>query len=158
MSTTEKVDVGWLLLSVAGESLGEQESRGALRKAGSENPCIEAYRLAVEASRKHYEKLNPSGGMIDASYDQVKSKLPEMAFTWITSWGERASDFDIERAAQGLAAAQGPKEQYSHLRIFAPSLFPTRFPGSSSTWLKRGAGTGGARGAKGSLADHASSR
>ena len=124
MATREKVDLGWLL-SVAGEKLGEQEAREALRKAGTENPRIEVYRLAVEASRKRLdESLSRSGEMINASYDQLKPKLPEMTFTWITSWGERASDADIERAAQGLAAAQNPKEQYAHLRIFAHRRFP----------------------------------
>jgi hypothetical protein len=124
MSTNEKVDLGWLM-GVAGERLGEQEAREALCKAGTENPRIEAYRLAVEASRKSLdESRGTSRAFINASYDQLKPKLPKMFFTWITSWGERASDADIERAAQGLAAAQDPKDQAAHLWIFARRRFP----------------------------------
>lgn len=124
MATTEKVDLGWLL-SVARESLGEQDTRDALRKAGAENPRIEAYRLADEASRNRLdERFSKSGEMINATYEQLKPKLPEMAFTWITSWGERASDADLDRAALGLAAARNPKDRYAHLRIFARRRFP----------------------------------
>jgi hypothetical protein len=124
MATKEEVDLGFLL-SVADERFGEQQVRDVLRKAGTENPRIEAYRLAVEGSRKRLdESLSRSGEMINASYDQLKPKLPEMTFRTITSWGERASDVDIERAAQGLAAAQDPKEQCTHLRIFAHRRFP----------------------------------
>jgi hypothetical protein len=124
MATTEKADLGWLL-SVANESLGEQQTRDALRKAGAENPRIEAYRLAEEASRNGLdERLSRSSEMISATYEQLKPKLTEMTFTWITSWGERASDPDIEQAAKGLAAARNPREQFAHLRIFARRRFP----------------------------------
>ena len=124
MTTTEKVDLGWLL-SVASESLGEQETREALRKAGAENPRIEVYRLMEEASRnRSVERLSKSDEMINATYEQVKPKLAEMTFTWITSWGERASDADLDQAARGLAAARNTKEQYAHLRIFARRIFP----------------------------------
>jgi hypothetical protein len=61
---------------------------------------------------------------IDAPYEQLKPKLPEMTFTWITSWGERASDEEVERAAHGLIAARDPKVQFAHLRIFARRRFP----------------------------------
>ncbi len=124
MATNEKVDLGWLM-GVAGEDLGEQEVREALCKAGTENPRIEMYRLAVEASRKSsHERWGTSRALINAGYNELKPKLPGMTFTWVTSWGERASAADIERAAQGLAAARDPKEQYSHLRIFGRRRFP----------------------------------
>lgn len=124
MATTEKVDLGWLL-SEARETLGEQETRDALRKAGAENPRIEAYRWAEQASRNRlHERLSKCGDMINATYEQLKPKLPEMTFSWITSWGERASDADLEQAARGLAAARNPKEQLAHLRIFARRPFP----------------------------------
>jgi hypothetical protein len=124
MSTTEKVDLGWLL-SEANERLGEQETRDALRKAGAENPRIEAYRLAEEASRNRLdERLSRSGEMINAPYEQFKLKLPEMTFALIGSWGERASEADLILAARGLAAARNPKEQWAHLQIFARRPFP----------------------------------
>jgi hypothetical protein len=124
MTTTEKVDFGWLL-SVAKETFGEQESRGILRKAGAENPLIETYRLAEEASRNRLDdSLRKSAEMINATYEQVKPKLSEMTSGWITSWGQRASNADLDQAARGLAAAQDPKEQFAHLSIFARRLFP----------------------------------
>jgi hypothetical protein len=124
MATTEKVDLGWLL-SVAKETLGEQQTRDALRKAGAENPRIEAYRLAEEASRSRFDdSLRKSSELINATYEQIKPKLPEMTSTWIASWGKRASDADLDRAARGLVTARNPKEQYAHLRIFARRLFP----------------------------------
>jgi len=124
MATTEKVDLGWLM-SAAKETVGEQETREALRKAGAENPRIEAYRLADEESRDHLDdRLRKSGEMMSATYEQVKPKLPEMTPVWIASWGARANDGELEHAARGLAAARSPKEQYAHLRIFARRLFP----------------------------------
>jgi hypothetical protein len=65
-----------------------------------------------------------SGEMMSATYEQVKPKLPEMASGWITSWGAPANDTELDQAAQGLATARSPKEQYAHLRILARRLFP----------------------------------
>lgn len=123
MTTTESVDLGWMM-SVARENLGDEQAREALRKAGEGNPRIEAYRLAVEPSRKRLDELGKSIEITSISYDQIKAELPEMSFIWITSWGEKASDADIERAAHGLVAAQSPKEQHAHLRIFSRRRFP----------------------------------
>ena len=124
MATTEKVDLGWLM-SAAKETVGEQEARETLRKAGAENPRIEAYRLAEEESRNHLDDgLRKSGEMMNATYEQMKPKLPEMTSGWITSWGARANDAELHQAARGLAAARSPKDQYAHLRIFARRLFP----------------------------------
>jgi hypothetical protein len=123
-ATTEKVDLGWLL-SVARETLGEQETRDILQKAGAENPRIETYRLAEEASRnRSSDRSRKSAETINAADEQVKPKLSEMTCGWITSWGERASDADLNQAALALAAAQNPKEQFAHLCIFARRLFP----------------------------------
>lgn len=123
-TTTEKVDLGWLL-SVARETLGEQETRDILQKAAAENPRIETYRLAEEASRnRSSDRSLKSAEMINAAYEQVKPKLSEMTCGWITSWGERASNADLNQAALALAAAQNPKEQFAHLCIFARRLFP----------------------------------
>jgi hypothetical protein len=123
-ATTEKVDLGWLL-SVARETLGEQETRDILQKAGIENPRIETYRLAEEASRiRSSERSRNSAEMIKAAYEQVKPKLSEMTCGWITSWGERASNSDLNQAALGLVAARDSKEQFAHLCIFGRRLFP----------------------------------
>ena len=117
--------IGALLMSVAGESLGEQAARDALRKAGAENPRIEAYRLAEEASRKRFDEwLSKSAEMINATYEELRPGLHHMSFTWLTSWGERASDEDLVRAARGLAAARDHRDQFAHLRIFARRRFP----------------------------------
>jgi hypothetical protein len=88
-------------------------------------PRIETYRLAEEASRnRSSDRSLKSAEMINAAYEQVKPKLSEMTCGWITSWGERASDADLNQAALALAAAQNPKEQFAHLCIFARRLFP----------------------------------
>jgi len=124
MTTNQKVDLGCLQY-VAKERLGEQEVRDALQRAGANNPRLEAYRLAVEASRKSSDaRLAHSSEMMNATYEQLRTKLPEMGFPWITSWGERASEPDIERAAHGLAAARDPRERSAHLRIFVRRRFP----------------------------------
>ena len=123
-TTTEKVDLGWLL-SVARETFGEQETQDALRKAGADNPLIETYRLAEEARKNWFDdRRRKSTEMINATYEQVKPRLLEMTSGWITSWGERTSNADLEQAAVGLAAAQDPKEQFAHLSIFRRRLFP----------------------------------
>lgn len=124
MSTMEKVDLGWMM-GVAEEYFGKERAWGALRETGRRNPKIEAYRAAMEANRRSLsERLGKSTQTIDISYDQIKTKLPEMSFAWITSWGEKASETDIERASRGLTMAQSAKEQYFHLRIFARRRFP----------------------------------
>jgi hypothetical protein len=121
MVNAEAVDVGWLLGHSINE-FGEQETRDALRKAGAQNPRVEAFRLEAEA--REDRRRCKSGVSIDATYGQLKPKLPEMVFTWIGSWGERASDAEIERAAHGLIAARDPKDQLAHLRMFARRRFP----------------------------------
>jgi hypothetical protein len=123
-ATTEKVDLGWLL-SVARETLGEQETGEILQKAGAENRRIETYRLAEEASRnRSSDRSRKSAEMINATDEQVKPKLSEMTCGWITSWGERASNSDLNQAALGLVAARDSKEQFAHLCIFGRRLFP----------------------------------
>ena len=127
MATTEKVDLGWLG-SVAWETFGEQETRDALQKAGAENSRIEAYRLADEARQKGFEKgLGKSSELIHATYEQLKPKLPEMTFSWIGSWGARASEADLDQAARGLVAAENAKERFAHLAVFARRMFPLDF-------------------------------
>jgi hypothetical protein len=124
MATTGKVDLGWLM-SAAKETVGEQEAREALRKAGAGNPRVEAYRLAEKESRiRSSERSRKSAEMIKAAYEQVKPKLSEMTCGWITSWGERASNSDLNQAALGLVAARDSKEQFAHLCIFGRRLFP----------------------------------
>lgn len=121
MSTPEGVDVGWLLGHSINE-FGEQEVWDALEKAAAQNPRVEAYQLEVKT--REGRRLGKSGVSIDVTYEQLKPKLAEMVFTWIGSWGERASDVEIERAAHGLVAAREPKDQLAHLRIFARRHFP----------------------------------
>jgi hypothetical protein len=124
MTTTESVDLGWMM-SVARENLGDEQARETLRKAGEGNPRIEVYRLALDASRKRLdERLGKSRDIANMSYDQLLPRLSELTFVWIRSWGEKASETDIERAADGLATAQNPKEQRAHLHIFSRRRFP----------------------------------
>ena len=121
MVKPEGVDVGWLLGHSIDE-FGKQETWDALTKAAAQNPRIEAYRL--EAKAREDRRLGKPRASIDITYEQLKPNLREMVFTWITSWGERASDVEIERAAHGLMATRDPKDQLAHLRIFARRRFP----------------------------------
>ena len=119
------VDVGWLL-SYSCEEFGEQETWDALRKAGAQNPRIEAYRLEAETRQRRWTEK--SGVSLDATYAQLKQKFPEKVSFWFTNWGERASDGEIELAARGLVAARDPKEQLAHLRMFERRRFPLDIP------------------------------
>lgn len=124
VNTTEEVDIGWMI-SVAGDQLGDEPAREALQKASEGNPRIDAYRLEAEARRKGLdERLRKSAEMTSGTYDQIKANLLKVTSAWITSWGERASDADIERAVDGLVTAQNPREQHAHLRIFSRRRFP----------------------------------
>lgn len=124
LSGAEKVDLG-LLPSVAKERLGEQVAQEALRKAGAENPRIEAYRLALEASgRRSDEHRGKADEMRKAPYEQVKNKLSGMISLRVQNWGWQASEADIQRAARDLAASRDPKEQRVLLQIFAGRSFP----------------------------------
>jgi hypothetical protein len=122
-ATNQKVDLGWLL-GVAGQRFGKEEVQNELRRAGQENAQIETFRLAAEAMEQRYEKPGKFNTLINAGYEELRPKLPELIFTWIGSWGERASEEDLEKAAHGLALARSPKEQHDHLRIFSRRMFP----------------------------------
>lgn len=124
MTTTEEVDLGWMI-SAAGDQIGDEQAREALQKASEGNRRIDAYRLEVQARRKGLdERLRKSAEMTSGTYDQIRANLLKVTFTWITSWGERASDADIDRAVDGLVTAQTPREQHAHLRIFSRRRFP----------------------------------
>jgi hypothetical protein len=121
MAKPEGVNVGWLL-GHSIDQFGKQETWDALTKASTQNPRIEAYRS--EAKAREDRRLGEPRVNIDITYEQLKPKFQEMVFTWITSWGERASDAEIEQAAHGLMATRDPKDQLAHLRIFARRRFP----------------------------------
>ena len=124
MVNPEGVEVGGLL-SYSSEEFGEQETWDALRKAGAQNPRVDAYQLEAKARKDCLDKrLSKSRESIGGTYEHLKPKLQELMFSWLGSWGERASDVEIERAARGLVAALDPKDQLAHLRIFARRRFP----------------------------------
>lgn len=123
-TTSEKVNLG-LMMSVAGEILGEEKAERALREAGAHSSEIETYRLANEDGRaRSQENARQLQEIMCASYEQLRSRMGQIFQPWLASWGERASDADIERAVHGLAVAQTAKEQHSHLRIFSRRRFP----------------------------------
>ena len=123
LTKPDEVDIG-LVISLSIDDFGEQATWNALRNAGRDNPRIEAFRQASEASRKPFVK------------DPVRAKLPSMPyaellrtvrwnkFSLLWTWGEKASDQELDLAARGLIAALDPKEQLRHLRIFNRRRFP----------------------------------
>ncbi len=124
ISKPEKVNLGWLW-SQAIEICGEQEARAALCQAGATDPRVEACRLALMAgqanSRGESGKWEEIKGL---SYEQMRPKLLSLSAFRLRGWGEQASAGDLEHAAQGLVAAQGPAGQIQHLRIFGRRPYP----------------------------------
>ena len=123
MTKPERVDIGYLL-SVSIEECGKQETLDALRKAGEQNPRIEAYRLAAEASENSSRGPDGKAPIWSESYEQIKPRLREMKSYHLRAWGERASDKDLELAGHGLIAARDAKEQAAYLHIFGRRRFP----------------------------------
>ena len=124
MAEGSDLDLSYLL-SQSIELCGEQETLDALRAAGQQNPQVEAFRLAAGAEQERRATRDDERDRINAlSYEQLKRELPAMKLYQLWAWGERASDEDIERAAQGLNAARDPGDQLAHLRIFTRRRFP----------------------------------
>jgi hypothetical protein len=117
-------DVGWII-SRSTDAFGEQATWDALRHAGRENPNIEAYRQACEASEAALHRKDPIREEIPAkSYAEVLDRVPANKPYLLWKWGEQASDQELELAARGLIAAKDPKEQLRHVRIFTRRRFP----------------------------------
>ena len=123
MTKPERVDIGYLL-SVSIDECGEQETLDALRKAGEQNPRIEAYRLAAEARERKALRPSEKPPVWSESYEQIKSRLPEINIPLLRLWGERANNEDFDLAAHGLIAARNAKEQAAYLHIFGRRQFP----------------------------------
>ncbi len=58
------------------------------------------------------------------SYAELLRTVPWNKFSLLWTWGEKASDQELDLAARGLIAALDPKEQLRHLRIFNRRRFP----------------------------------
>ena len=123
MTKPKRVDIGYLLM-VSIDECGEQDTRDALRKAGEQNPQIETYRLAAEASERKGQSQSGKAPIWSQSFEQIKSRLSEINISQLRLWGERACDEDIELAAHSLTVAQDAKAQAAHLHIFGRKKFP----------------------------------
>ncbi len=117
------VDVGWPV-SVSKEAVGEQATWDALREAGRENRQIEAYRQACEVADKPRRKNSTQEDLSSMPYAELLEKMPANMPGRLWKWGEQASDDELVLAARGLIAAQDPKEQLRHTRIFTRRPFP----------------------------------
>jgi hypothetical protein len=102
----------------------EQTLWDALRDAGRENPHVEAFRQASEASQKPYVKQAARAETPVVSYAELLKNITRNQPYLLRKWGEQASDQELELAARGLIAARDPKEQLRHVRIFARRRFP----------------------------------
>jgi hypothetical protein len=119
MANPEGVDRGWLL-SHCNDEFGKEAVQDALKKAGEQNPRIEAFRLDALAHKGGLK----SDEILSVSYEQLKLKLGEMRPFWISRWGEKASEEEFVQAAHGLVAALERKGQLAHLLIFTRRRFP----------------------------------
>ncbi len=95
-----------------------------MRNAGRDNPRIEAFRLASEASCKPYIKDSVRAALPLIPYAELLKTVPWNKASLLWAWGEKASDQELELAARGLVTALDPKEQLRHLRIFRRRGFP----------------------------------
>lgn len=124
LANPSEVDMG-LLLFRSREVCGEQQTWDVLCQAGSDNPRIEIYRWVAEAREAQSKSTPAKTERVRAStYEQLKANLTEVKAYWISAWGEKASDEELALAAQGLMAADNPKQQLAHLRVFACRRFP----------------------------------
>ncbi len=123
LAKPDEVDIGWVI-SQSLDAFGEEAAWNALRNAGRDNPRIEAFRKASEASRKPYVKDPVRAELPSMPYAELLKTVPWNKFSLLWQWGEKASDQDLELAAHGLIATLGPKEQLRHLRIFNRRRFP----------------------------------
>lgn len=118
----DEVDEGFLL-GHATEVLGEETVISALQEAGRRNAAVEAYRRTAEANRA-LRRGDDEGRFNRLAYTEFKVMQPgKRPYPW-SSWATHASAEDLERAAQGLLAAQHPDELLAHLQIFAVRPFP----------------------------------
>jgi len=118
------VDLGYLI-SQSFEICGERETLDALRAAGQRNPRMEAYRLAAGAERERRPARDAERDRINAlSYEQLRRELPALKRSRLWAWGKHAGEDELERAAQGLIAAQDPADQMAHLLVFGLRRFP----------------------------------
>jgi hypothetical protein len=107
------------------ELFGEQVARDALRAAATENPLIGAYLASVEAHAAAAANRDAEREEImSLNYEHLKPRLSGLWFSWISRWGQHASDENAVLAAHALAQATKPDDQLSHLRIFARRRFP----------------------------------
>jgi hypothetical protein len=119
-----EADIGWVVTRSA-DVFGEQTTWDALRDAGRENPNIEAYRQACEASRTASPSDDPSRfDIANMPYAELLDRVPPNKPYLLWKWGEQASDQELELAARGLIATKDPKGQLRHARIFTRRRFP----------------------------------
>ena len=123
LAKPDEVDIGWVA-SRSKDVFGEQETWDALRDAGRENPQIEAFRQASEASQKPHRTDSVRAGIPSMSYAELLNRIPANMPYLLWKWGEQASDPELELAARGLIAARDPEQQLRHVRIFSRRRFP----------------------------------
>ena len=126
LATPGEADIGWII-SRSTDAFGEQSTWDALRNAGRENPNIEAYRQACEASQAAWRTRDPIREELSAmSYAELIERVPANEPYLLWKWGEQAGDQELELAARGLVAARDPNEQLKHVRIFTRRRYPLK--------------------------------
>ncbi len=120
----EEPDIGGFP-SVADEILGPEEFSRALQRAGKENPHIERYRLAVEASKRAIgERLTGRQELERLTYQELRRVFGRRGPVEFRRWGRHASVDELELAARDLRVARSPEEQRQLLSIFAERVYP----------------------------------
>lgn len=117
------------ILRSARERLGAEEVDSALGAIRRDNPRIDAYLLRVESTMAPRQASgNDRMQWATASYDQVKEFLlkhgPRAGRYVLVSWGKRASDDDLARAARDFLAEDRTDFLFPYFRIFRQRTFP----------------------------------
>lgn len=121
-SNSPDADIGWLHFRST-EILGEQATDEALRDAAQSNPAIERYR-SLELRNRVTRESAPRAELPALSYEQLMEDTPPHKPYVFRTWGKRAQDEELLKAAHGLVAAIDPLQQRLHLHIFAGRTFP----------------------------------
>lgn len=112
-------------LDYAYEKLGKDACLDALRTAAESDADAAAFLAVVE---KHEEAWAKTSARCDQTtalrYSQLATGILERSNGQLMRWGQKASDEDLKRAAQGFVAETDSARQLAHLAIFARRAFP----------------------------------
>jgi hypothetical protein len=117
------------LLGLVEKQCGADAVQSEVERARGENPAINAYMEAVEATMRRRAETNPS--RVDwavLSYDELKRFIGQagrrMPIMGLSRWGRAADAPSLELAARDLLREDDPRRLLDYVRIFSDRAFP----------------------------------